>query len=75
MSEINTTFNSVEWVIEGDIKACFDSFDHHVLIGILRQRIKDEHFIALMWKMLKARYIWNSGPIIIPTLALRKAQA
>ena len=57
LSEIKTTFSGVEWVIEGDIKACFDSFDHHVLIDILRRRIKDEHFIALMWKMLKAGYM------------------
>ncbi len=57
LSEIKTTFHGVQWVIEGDIKACFDSFDHHVLIDILRRRIKDEHFIALMWKMLKAGYM------------------
>ena len=57
LSEIKTTFNGVQWVIEGDIKACFDCFDHHVLIDILRRRIKDEHFIALMWKMLKAGYM------------------
>jgi len=57
LSEIKTTFHGVQWVIEGDIKACFDNFDHHVLIDILRRRIKDEHFIALMWKMLKAGYM------------------
>lgn len=57
LSEIKTTFSGVQRVIEGDIKACFDSFDHHVLIDILRRRIKDEHFIALMWKMLKAGYM------------------
>ena len=57
LSEIKTTFSGVQWVIEGDIKACFDSFDHHVLIDILRRRIKDEHFIALMWKMLRAGYM------------------
>lgn len=57
LSEIKTTFSGVQWVIEGDIKACFDCFDHHVLIDILRRRIKDEHFIALMWKMLKAGYM------------------
>ena len=57
LSEIKTTFAGIQWVIEGDIKACFDSFDHHVLIDILRRRIKDEHFIALMWKMLKAGYM------------------
>lgn len=57
LTEIKKIFTGVEWVVEGDIKACFDSFDHHVLIDILRRRIKDEHFIALMWKMLKAGYM------------------
>ena len=57
LAEIKKIFTGVEWVVEGDIKACFDSFDHHVLIDILRRRIKDEHFIALMWKMLKAGYM------------------
>lgn len=57
LSEIKAIFNGAQWVIEGDIKACFDSFDHHVLVDILRRRIKDEHFIALMWKMLKAGYM------------------
>ena len=44
-------------MVEGDIKACFDCFDHHVLINILRRRIKDEKFLALMWKFLKAGYM------------------
>lgn len=57
LAEIKKRFTGVEWIVEGDIKACFDSFDHHVLIDILRRRIKDEHFIALMWKMLKAGYM------------------
>ena len=43
--------------MEGDIQACFDSFDHHVLIDILRRRIDDEAFITLMWKFLKAGYM------------------
>jgi group II intron reverse transcriptase/maturase len=57
LTQVRKTFTGVRWVIEGDIKACFDSFDHHVLIDILRKRIKDEYFIALMWKMLKAGYM------------------
>lgn len=55
--QVQKTFTSARWIIEGDITACFDSFDHHVLIDILRKRIKDEYFIALMWKMLKAGYM------------------
>ena len=55
--KIQNTFTGTKWFVEGDIKACFDSFDHHVLINILRKRIKDEAFIALMWKFLKAGYM------------------
>ena len=57
LSQIQHTFTGVRWVVEGDIKACFDSFDHHVLIALLRRRIKDEAFISLMWKFLKAGYM------------------
>jgi len=57
LNEISTTFNGAKWVIEGDIKACFDSFDHHVLVGILRRKIEDEYFISLIWKLLKAGYM------------------
>ena len=55
--QIQRTFTGAKWFVEGDIKACFDSFDHHVLIDILRRRINDEAFIALMWKFLKAGYM------------------
>ena len=57
LKEVQVTFTGINWIIEGDIKACFDSFDHHVLIDILRKRIHDEYFIALMWKFLKAGYM------------------
>jgi len=57
LNSIKANFNGAKWIIEGDIKACFDSFDHHVLIGILRRRIKDEQFISLMWKLLRAGYM------------------
>ncbi|RJR14397.1 group II intron reverse transcriptase/maturase [Candidatus Parcubacteria bacterium] len=57
LSEIQNTFTGVKWMIEGDIKACFDCFDHHVLIELLRRRIHDEYFISLMWKFLKAGYM------------------
>lgn len=55
--QVKNTFTGAKWIIEGDIKACFDSFDHHVLIDILRRRIQDEHFISLMWKFLKGGYM------------------
>jgi len=55
--EVQTCFRGAKWIVEGDIKACFDSFDHHVLIDRLRKRIADEYFISLMWKFLRAGYM------------------
>lgn len=46
--EVQNTFTGAKWIVEGDIKACFDNFDHHVLIDLLRRRIEDEYFISLM---------------------------
>ena len=57
LKEVVTLFTGAKWIIEGDIKACFDSFDHHVTINLLRKRIKDETFISLMWKFLRAGYM------------------
>lgn len=57
LTQIQNCFTGIKWIIEGDIKACFDSFDHHILINLLRQRIKDEYFISLMWKFLRAGYM------------------
>jgi group II intron reverse transcriptase/maturase len=57
LGQMERTFSGTNWFVEGDIKACFDSFDHHVLIDILRRRIDDEPFIDLMWKFLKAGYM------------------
>lgn len=57
LSQIQKTFTGTNWFVEGDIHACFDSFDHHVVIDLLRKRIDDEAFIQLIWKFLKAGYM------------------
>lgn len=46
----------MKWVLDGDIKAFFDSIDHKILIGILGERIDNKRFINLCWKMLRAGY-------------------
>ena len=57
LKHIQDTFTGTHWFVEGDIEACFDSFDHHVVIDLLKRRIDDVKFIALMWKFLKAGYM------------------
>lgn len=57
LKEIRNTFTGTRWFIEGDIKGFFDHIDHHILINLLRKRIKDEKFINLIWKFLRAGYV------------------
>lgn len=72
--------NGTKWYIEGDIKGFFDNIDHHVLINILRRKIKDEKFVNLIWKFLRAGYLEDwvyhktfsgtpQGGIVSPILA------
>jgi group II intron reverse transcriptase/maturase len=42
------------YVIEGDIKGCFDNIDHHVLLRRVRRRIQDRKVVRLILAFLKA---------------------
>lgn len=57
LREIRETWSAVNWIIEGDKRACFDEVDHLALVSILRKKIKDERFINLIWKLLNAGYM------------------
>ena len=57
LMQVKREFTGAKWIVEGDIHACFDNFDHHVLIDLLRRRINDEAFLELIWKFLKAGYM------------------
>jgi RNA-directed DNA polymerase len=43
-----------QWVIEGDIKGCFDNIDHHGLMKRVRRRIGDRKLTRLVVAFLKA---------------------
>ena len=46
--------NSYEWVLEGDITACFDEIDHTALMDRVRHRIGDKRVLSLVKAFLKA---------------------
>ena len=54
---IKKTFTGVPWFIEGDISRCFDDIDHDILMNILGRKIKDDRFLQIIRKFLKAGYI------------------
>src|SRR5690606_22877909 len=43
-----------EWIVEGDIKACFDEISHPALINRVRKRVGDKRVLALVKAFLKA---------------------
>jgi len=78
---VDQQFKNAAWVIEGDIKKCFDSVDHGILLGFLREVIHCDKTIALIRSALKAGYTlegkWHSqnsvgtpqGSVLSPILA------
>ncbi|WP_207944386.1 group II intron reverse transcriptase/maturase [Actinomadura rubrisoli] len=52
---------SYEWVLEADIKACFDEISHSALMGRVRTRIGDKSVLALVKSFLKAGILTELG--------------
>ena len=53
--------HSYEWVLEGDIKACFDEISHVGLQDRLRARIGDKRVLGLVKAFLKAGILGEDG--------------
>jgi RNA-directed DNA polymerase len=52
---------SYEWVLEGDITACFDEISHVGLMGRLRDRIGDRRLLGLVKAFLRAGILSEDG--------------
>lgn len=57
LREIQRKWSGVSWFLEGDIQSCFDDIDHEILVEIIKRKVKDQRFINLIWKILKAGYM------------------
>ena len=53
--------NKYEWVLECDIKACFDEISHTALMDRLRVRIKDKSICSLVKAFLKSGIFTELG--------------
>src|SRR5438876_3500185 len=80
IEEIDNHWLGTVWFIEGDIKACFDSLDHQIMLDILAEHIHDERFLRLIQGLLRAGYLedWKyhatysgapQGGIVSPVLS------
>ncbi|WP_405539498.1 reverse transcriptase/maturase family protein [Streptomyces sp. NBC_00075] len=61
LDEIASTWTGTTWFIEGDIKTCFDNVDHHVLMGLVAERIKDRKIPQLVSAFLRAGVVELHG--------------
>jgi RNA-directed DNA polymerase len=55
--------NKYEWVVEGDITACFDEISHPALMGRVRARIGDNRVLELVKAFLKAGILSEDGTL------------
>jgi group II intron reverse transcriptase/maturase len=80
LEEIDRTWLGTVWFIEGDVKACFDSIDHTILLQILAEHIHDGRFLRLIRELLQVGYLedWKynntlsgtpQGGIVSPVLS------
>ncbi|MEX0704343.1 MAG: group II intron reverse transcriptase/maturase [Planctomycetales bacterium] len=53
------------WVIEGDVKACFDEILHKAILSCLREKVMDNKFLDLIRRLLKSGV--NIDGIVHPT--------
>jgi len=59
-------FGAFGWMVEADIKGCFDNIDHDWLIKMLEERIDDRAFTRLIRKWLKAGILERDGKVLHP---------
>jgi RNA-directed DNA polymerase len=57
------TARSYEWIVEGDIKACFDEISHPALMDRVRMRVGDKRVLALVKAFLKAGILGEDGQL------------
>ena len=80
LTHIQGKFRGAAWLIEGDIRGCFDNVDHQVLMAILARDIHDGRLLNLIRMGLEAGYMedWQyhrtysgtpQGGILSPLLA------
>lgn len=54
LEQIKKSWAGISWFLEFDIRKCFDEIDRHRLISILREKIDDQRFLDLIYKLFNA---------------------
>lgn len=80
LKQVSQKWSGTCWIIEGDIKGCFDNIPHQRLLNVIRERIQDERLVLLIGKSINAGWLENNkvmhskvgtpqGSVLSPILA------
>nr|QGZ08705.1 hypothetical protein [Saprochaete ingens] len=61
LTQIDSNFQSMRWVMEADLRKAFDSIDHNKLMNMLKRDIKDDKVMALIKSGTEAGYLDEIG--------------
>ncbi|HEY7615674.1 MAG TPA: group II intron reverse transcriptase/maturase, partial [Terriglobales bacterium] len=63
---IKLQFGRYAWVVEADLKKCFDTIDHDWMVRMLAERIDDGALLRLIRKWLQAGVLDTDGMVLHP---------
>ncbi|MGA2166507.1 MAG: reverse transcriptase domain-containing protein, partial [Solirubrobacteraceae bacterium] len=58
---LTTSPRNYEWIVEADVKACFDELSHSAILDRVRRRVRDKRVLALIKAFLKAGIMSEQG--------------
>jgi RNA-directed DNA polymerase len=59
------------WIIEGDLASYFDTVHHRLPLRCVPRRIRDDRFVDLLWRFLKAGHV-DRGLFVASSEGFRK---
>ena len=67
LEQIKKNWAGISWFLEFDIRKCFDEIDKHRLVSILGEKIDDQRFLDLIYKLFNASILgwkWSESDLI-----------
>ena len=49
-----TALTGFTWIIEGDVKSCFDEISHKAILRCIKEKVMDNQFLDLITRLLRA---------------------
>lgn len=65
MCQIKSEFADANWIVEGDIKNCFGSINHAVLISLLEKKISCKRTLNLIQQHITVGYVEGKGVVAV----------